>query len=281
MSDLVKKIKQDQEINDFLNENQLSIEDNLILLCSYYSKKSFCLECDGLMCCKQAIVGYHPYLVQSNNRVVLEYEPCKYQKINQKEIDKKNNLVLVSCTFDNYNFDNVFQTPERKNVLGKIKKVYEAVSKGEKTKGLYIHGSYGNGKSYLLAYLAHRLVQINKKVVFAYYPDLVRQIKSSIGSGDLEDYIEELKEAECLILDDIGGEQNTDFIRDEVLGAILQERMMKGLLTCMTSNLPPKMLRDHLSNGNREIDDLKAARICERINNLMDSISLDDTTNYR
>ena len=48
------------------------------------------------------------------------------------------------------------------------------------------------------------MVSSNAKVIFAYYPDLVRKIKSLIGKTEFEEIIDELKNIEVLILDDFG-----------------------------------------------------------------------------
>ena len=132
----------------------------------------------------------------------------------------------------------------------------------------------------MLAWLASKLVDLNAKVIFAYYPELVRQIKSSISEGNLEFYLEELKNVEVLMIDDIGGESNSDFIRDEVLGAILQTRMSNNALTFMSSNLNPKLLLDHLSSGSKDVDRVKGSRVFERISTLMEFVELKDK-NYR
>ena len=83
-----------------------------------------------------------------------------------------------------------------------------------------------------------------------------------------------------LFLDDFGGETTTSFIRDEVLGAVLQERMENYKLTFMTSNLDPVSLHNHLAETAKDIDELRASRIEERIRVLMEFVELNDT-NYR
>ena len=152
--------------------------------------------------------------------------------------------------------------------------------KNEYTKGIYLHGAYGTGKSYLLAYLADKLTYLGAEVVFAYYPDFVRQVKSSIANGTLEELINLVKDAEVLIFDDFGGEVMTPFIRDEVLMVILQHRMVTKSLTFMSSNLDFNSLKEHLAITANDRDDIKASRILERINSLMDFIELKDE-NYR
>ena len=271
-------VLQDSEVVSFLKENNLSLDDNLIPLFSYVSKKNKCGVCKGLFECSQAVTGKGPILLLNDDKVEISFSECLYQAEENTKNEIKNNLKLVACTFDNYNFKNIEVNDARKNLLSKIKAII--LNKTENVKGLYVHGKYGCGKSYLLAYLASKLAENGKKVIFAYYPDLVRKIKSSIGTGNLEQMVDELKEVDCLFLDDFGGEQNSEFIRDEVLGSILQDRMTNNLFTCITSNISPNLLVDHVSNGNKEIDVVKASRIYERIKTLMEFVELEDK-NYR
>ena len=72
----------------------------------------------------------------------------------------------------------------------------------------------------------------------------------------------------------------TPFIRDEVLMVILQQRMVTKSLTFMSSNLDFTSLKEHLANTVNEKDDVKASRILERIQSLMDFVELKDE-NYR
>jgi len=50
-----------------------------------------------------------------------------------------------------------------------------------------------------------------------------------------------------LILDDIGAESISEWVRDEVLGAILQYRMSENLPTCYTSNFDYELLEQYLA----------------------------------
>jgi len=77
------------------------------------------------------------------------------------------------------------------------------------------------------------------------------------------------------MLDDIGAETMTSWARDEVLGPILQHRMADQLPTFFTSNFDFDQLEDHLTfsqKGGKE--EVKAARIMERIKNLANPYTL-------
>ena len=118
--------------------------------------------------------------------------------------------------------------------------------------GMYIHGEYQRGKTYTLAALANEITKQGFKVVLAYYPDLVRELKSSIGNNTLESLINKLKQADILMLDDIGGESNSSWVRDEVLGPILQYRLLDEKPTFFSSNLSIKDLALNMTENNQK-----------------------------
>lgn len=282
-NELLKKVLENKEITTIINEEKLEldvVDKNLTYLLSYDLKNKKCKSCRGLDNCLQASTGYQPTISYNGTKFETDYIPCQYLQIETRKIQKNNNLQLISCNFSTFNFENVFVNQNRQIVLLKIKECINTYEKNNHSKGLYIHGQYGCGKTYLLAYLAKNLAELGHKVIFAYYPDLVRMMKSAISTGELEELIEELKEVEVLVLDDFGGEMLTSFIRDEVLGSILQDRMTNNLLTFMSSNLNEKLLLDHLKESNRDIDELRASRIYERMRALMDFVELKDE-NYR
>jgi primosomal protein DnaI len=168
----------------------------------------------------------------------------------------------------------------RLGVLKEVKRFLETYEANPKQKGLYVHGKCGQGKSYIIAYLALELANKGIDVAFVYYPDLVRTIKSMVTTGGINELVNELKRVPILILDDFGGESNTNFIRDEVLLPILQYRMVNKKPLFITSNLDRNAIIDHLSESTKEIDYQKAVRVFERIKTLVDFIELNDQ-NYR
>lgn len=280
---ILKDVKKLKAVTSFLKEHNLDesfVDENALTFCSYKIKLDKCIGCKGLESCNQSFKGSAPALLYNGNNLLVEFLPCKYQKKKLQEEEQNSRLTLIASNFKSFDFTNVYNNNERKELLIKVMDIYNAYKNNESTKGLYIYGPYGCGKSYILAWLANKLVELNASVLFAYYPELVRRIKSSIGEGSLEDYLDELKNTEVLMIDDIGGESNSDFIRDEVLGAVLQYRMTNNMLTFMSSNLDPKLLLDHLSSGSKDVDRVKGSRVFERIKTLMDFVLLKDQ-NYR
>ena len=110
-----------------------------------------------------------------------------------------------------------------------------------------------------------------------YYPDFVRRVQSSFGDGDnIEDLVYRLKTCDVLMLDDLGRESNTSYIRDEILGPILQYRCDNYLPMFVSSNRSIKLLIEHLSDASGKIDTIKGKAIASRLEFLMDECLLDD-----
>ena len=143
----------------------------------------------------------------------------------------------------------------------------------EKPKGVYLNGSFGSGKTYLIACLFNELAKRGIRSVLVYYPEFLVSLKSSF-SGDFEEKRDYVKKVPLLLLDDIGAENTSNWSRDEVLGPILQYRMENHLPTFFTSNLTIEELEEALSTTSSGVDKVKARRIIERIKQLTKSFDL-------
>ena len=141
--------------------------------------------------------------------------------------------------------------------------------KKDKPKGLYLNGSFGSGKTYLIAALFNEMAKKDIRSVLIYYPEFLRSLKSSFNSDYSEKFTYIMK-VPLLLLDDVGAE-NT---RDEVLGPILQYRMEEHLPTFFTSNLTLQELEKNLSITTGGVDKVKARRIIERIKQLTVNMEL-------
>jgi primosomal protein DnaI len=141
-------------------------------------------------------------------------------------------------------------------------------------KGLYIYGKYATGKSYLISAIAQELAEKNVTVLFVYMPDLVRSIRQGMNEGNLEQRINSLKQADVLMMDDMGGENMTPWFRDEILVPILQYRLSAKLPVFMTSNFEYVQLVEALTMTKDETNRVKAARLIQRIKDLMTPVKI-------
>ena len=147
-------------------------------------------------------------------------------------------------------------------------------------KGLYLYGSFGSGKTYLISAMFNELAKSGVKSAIVFYPEYLSNLKSSFGKLDYQEKIDKLKKIPLLLIDDIGAETTTQWSRDEVLCPIMQYRMQEKLPTFFTSNLDLELLEQHLALSKNGIEEVKAKRIIERINALTEKEDL-ITKNYR
>ncbi|MDD3999981.1 MAG: ATP-binding protein [Bacilli bacterium] len=276
--DLIHLILKDPEINTFCRINKLTNQVILENLGKFVIQKDNNLRCQECRVgnCTMDPYGMQTQLQYNNNKVELSYYPCPNLEVNYLE-----NLDLRYFPNSKEFLDQEIDiTAPRAKVLDLMKRFVDEYEKGKFTKGIYFYGPFGTGKTFLMIKLARMLSKKGVKVLIAYYPDLVRYLKSSIATGELEKLIITLKYCEVLILDDVGAEGNSAFIRDEILGPILQFRLQANFPLLMTSNLSLAGLRNHFMEAKDSVDKIKSDRIIERLRYLMNEVILEDK-NYR
>lgn len=230
-----------------------------------------CDGCKGLFECQNRVEGHVYYPYADENKIMFSYAPCKYFKECQKNIDNKMTSSKELATARIKDID--IEDKKRIKLIKWIKEFYDNYDNSKNIKGLYLHGSFGAGKTFMLAALLNEL-SINKKVrtEIVYFPELLRDLKEDWDFfGNKMEY---LKSVDILLIDDIGAEKVTEWGRDEVLGTILQTRMNNNLCTFFTSNLTIVELERHLSLTKNSEDTVKSRRIIERVKQLTEDLEL-------
>ena len=222
-----------------------------------------CSKCKSLDKCKNEIEGHVYYPIIKDGRLEFLYKPCKYYKNNKKQ----NNTVFFDTPkiLENASLSDLVTEKERNEILKYIKDFLKKKINNEPVKGLYLSGSFGSGKSYILSALLNELSNKGFRCVNVHYPRLLNRLKASFNEFNYSDVLDEIMDSDILLIDDIGAENNTPWSRDEVLGAILQYRMDNNLTTFFTSNFTIDELETILSETSKGTDEIKARRIIERI----------------
>ncbi len=222
-----------------------------------------CSKCKGLDKCKNNIVGHVYYPVKEKDYLQFVYKPCK--KFNENTLNNKTTFFETPKVLMNASLSELISEKERSNILKYIKDFLNKKVHGENVKGMYLSGSFGSGKSYILSALLNELSNKGYKTVNVYYPSLLNTLKASFNDYTYDEVLDEIMTADVLLLDDIGAENNTTWSRDEVLGSILQYRMDNNLTTFFTSNYTIDELEKVLCDTKNDRDEIKARRIIERI----------------
>ncbi|TKI56800.1 primosomal protein DnaI [Brevibacillus antibioticus] len=255
---------------------ELTRDDYLRSLSNIYTavkEQYWCERCPGLGECPNLVKGHSTQLELAHQHIISSMTPCSKQLSHEEEI-RRRRLVrsyYVSEETLNASFEGLVIDSGNLATVDAAIQFCEKVGTGERVKGLYLHGPFGVGKSYIMGAIGRELSERNVASLLVYVPDFIREMKDSISDQSYAGKLELLKEVPVLILDDIGAENLTPWVRDEILGVILNQRANNHLPTLFTSNYALNELQEHLSisNGNR-IEQTKAARIMERIRHFVD-----------
>ncbi|WP_163101269.1 primosomal protein DnaI [Peribacillus alkalitolerans] len=280
-----KEVLNDPDIAVFINKHSTSVtkemvDKSLVKLYEFSTQSKNCEKCPSLEGCINMMEGYHPELIIQRNRIDLQYDRCP-RKLAADDRKRHESFIkslyvpkdILSASMADFNSTNI--TEERLFAVSEAMQFIEDLDQGRKAKGLYIHGSFGVGKSYLLGAIANELADRKIPTMIVYVPDFFREMKASIQDHSLNDKIDTIKKANILMLDDIGAETMSSWARDEVLGPILQFRMLESLPTFFTSNFDFQGLETHMTTSQRgEVEQVKAKRLMERIRTLAKPVML-------
>lgn len=281
----VDKIINHPLIAEFQQENDIAadmLRRSLPKLSKYLDEQKKCAACAGLEACPNMVGGHCSQLVGYEGYIDIQLRKCAKQEA-YEEAEKRRRLFkshkvpkdVTSATFEAMDFD-----PDRLPVIRQVLDYCKLFVDGNiPRKGLYIHGTFGIGKSHMAAALANQLTSMGVDSFMVYVPEFAKEIYASFKSDvSTDELIDAVKDVRVLILDDIGAENLNPYLRDDVLGNILQHRMSQHLPTVYTSNLSPSELQQHLSytpKGGTEI--IKARRIMERIRHFVKVLEVKGT----
>ena len=275
--DLVQKIMKDPDVAAFIQQESLTPEElnrSISKFNQYITERDKFLRGDTDYIAK----GYKPILVMNHGYADVSYEETPELIAAEKEAAIKNRLKLINlpASLKKVSFADVDADDEKRfTVFQRLVEFSEAYP--HVRKGLYLYGDFGVGKSFMVAALAHDLSE--KRGVSStllHYPSFVIDVKNAIGDGNVKTLVDEIKLSEVLILDDIGAEQSTPWVRDEILQVILQYRMQEDLPTFFTSNFNFEELELHFAKGKHGNDETwEARRVMERIRYLAEETRLE------
>lgn len=266
---VINKLKETRE-NPNLRNFDVTL-DNLNDCLVYLKEKENCQKCQGLDECNNTYKGHHHVI--KNNDIVL----VKCNKMNNMLIRHNSNqfiktLYLPENILNASLADFRVDTENRRNALKEAITFINEFDKNHFRKGLTIRGKFGSGKTYLLAAIARSLSEKNINTLLIYFPDLVFELKNSFGNPDkLTNIINMLKEVDVLMLDDLGSENLTPWLRDEILSSIINYRFSSNKPIFISTNLDYIQLINHLSIDNGQV---KAARIINKLNSISKDIIL-------
>ena len=256
----------------------LKLEDNELkkytsLLEESSNEYEHCKNCKNLLDCKNKVEGFCYLPINNNGVLTFTYKPCKYKEIQINKSKHLDNIKYFNTPeyVKNATLDSIYKTDKNRfNAINWLMDFLDDYEDNKKCKGLYLHGNFGSGKTYLIAAIFNELAKNNYKSSIIFWPEFLRQA----FYDDFNAKFEYVKKVPLLLIDDIGAEGLTAWNRDEILCPLLQYRMDNNLTTFFTSNLTMKELESHLANSKSGVDEVKAKRIITRIEQLTEDLEM-------
>lgn len=217
-----------------------------------------------------ALPGYLPRLVLSKHQIEVQYVPSERLQAQRAERMRRQRVTLYGMPKSIADADLATYVPDNReealNAAIKFTVDYEAAPT-QFHRGLYLAGSFGVGKTYLLGAIANELAKHGFKTTMVHVPTLATMMRAAIDKHTTNDLLATVKTTPVLMLDDLGAMAMSSWFRDEIFGVILEYRMQQELPTFFSANITMDELeKNYLAVNTRdEVEPLKAKRLMERI----------------
>lgn len=158
-----------------------------------------------------------------------QFESCTFEKF---EVDEHNQKIFKMAL----NYCENWEQMKKENV------------------GFMLWGTPGNGKTYVASCIANHLINELVPVIAISTIGLLGRIKRTYNSYGREgeaEILATLNNASLLVLDDLGAENNTNWVKEK-LYEIIDTRYRQSKPTIITTNLSPIQLKNKLT-GDDEI----------------------------
>lgn len=169
---------------------------------------------------KLYLANPNQYELSYDGNVILEQ---KKKKINPGLRYLEESYFLQPIMIEDIDYQ---KNPSKNHIIGKVLKL---------NGGYYLTGNNGVGKTFFALSLAnHHFLNENETTLFVFWPDFIEKTKR-FDKNNIH-FINKVKYAKRLIIDDLAQESITAWSRDDILNAIIAYRLEKKLFTIITSN---------------------------------------------
>ena len=126
---------------------------------------------------------------------------------------------------------------------------------------LVLSGGVGTGKTFFAACIANSLINKGIRVNFSNFMAIERAMRSFDGK---QDQVDILNDCELLIVDDMGAERTSDYMK-EIVFNVINERILSGMPCIITTNLTKEKFLQEAQGANARIFDriISKGRIIE------------------
>ncbi len=266
----IQNLKDNVFVRQFMQEENVPysvFEEQVYRIKEYVQIKEKCAQCTGLQNCNQPVKGHALHLYYDG---VLDTRstPCLYEKEKARALKHKQKFLLCDMSDAQLRLRlmDLDLTQESAQYFKLIAETMEGFKNGF-TKGFYLCGQPGSGKTYLSCCIINQFALAGYRCAFVNVAKYFDTLKSNMYDAlEYKKLITALRKADVIVLDDIATEKVSAWSRDEVLMSILDERMENNRLTFFTSNYSMSNLELYYTTSERSNNvDVGAIRLVERM----------------
>lgn len=271
MDDLLTK-EEIKRIIDKLDVDMKEFDYYLGYFLSFYEDRCCCKTCSNIEKCPKEIKGMMLNLVRKeDNSIEREYTLC----LKREEQRKVNNNYLIRDFSDDLLKIDMDDVENRKGRFN-YEKTLMQMDLDDGGVGMFISGPSSSGKSYPLIALCNEFVKNDKTCAFVDVKSFIESLKNTFNFNK-ENYIklmDTVKNTDVLVLDNLGEEKQSEWVRDDVISTILDFRNKNNSLTFITSCYTLDELEKmyNVSKTNNEMGKIKSNKFIEKIKTLCPTI---------
>ena len=256
--------KEVKDVIKKLNVSQQEFDYYLGYFLSYYEDRSCCKKCENIDNCSKEIKGTLLKLVRKDDgSIEREFTLCPKREEQRK---LANNYLIRDFNEELLNMD-IDDLENRDGRFSYEKKILE-IETADSKNGMFIYGPSSSGKSYPLIALCNEFVKDNKTCAFVDVKSFIEALKNTFGDNKENiRLMDVVKNVDILVLDNLGEEKQSEWVRDDVISSIIDFRNKNNSLTFITSCYTLAELEKmyNVAKTNVEMGKIKASKFIEKI----------------
>lgn len=236
INEMFNDIKKDKDMVAYLNKLGIKdselIKNNVATIMLAKDDLDYCKKCPGFEACAKRHRHYVFGLNYDGENIDKYLSPCEL-KIKDEKIEQS---YLVRDFPASWREMTVAKLDKSKVRMPLVKRYKEALD--TERNWIYITGSHRSGKSIAAAAILNGFIKLHKgKGAFLNYPERVRELQDYTynNKDDFNNLMKLYSTVDYLVIDNFGNEYKSEYVRDSITLAILNERARRGLVTIFTS----------------------------------------------